>query len=111
MSSALTDPATHPHWPSWWYPPETDPADPAALGRIFQKSDDVPEGWSCNWEDHGSNLNRKPPEAPVDAGLSRNELKAELGKRDIAYSPTMAKTELQKLLDEAVEAERLEDAV
>lgn len=106
----LPNPAEHPHWPSWWYPPETDPADPAVLGQIFQRAEDVPEGWSCNWLDHGANLDRAPP-PPPEPGMTRSELKAELAKRDIAFLPTSAKAELQRQLDEALEAEALEATV
>lgn len=103
-------PAENPHWPSWFYPPDTDPEDPAKHGRVFFKAEDVPEGWAVDWRLHGANLNRPPPEAP-QATLTRSELKLELDKRDVAYPPNAAKAELQRLLDEAEADEALEAGV
>lgn len=110
MPGNIPDPRDHPHWPAYFYPSETDPAHPEDFGVKFEHWEDVPEGWSCNWLDHGENLNREPP-PPPPVGLTRNELKDELAKRDIAFLPTAAKAELQRLLDEAQEAERLENSV
>lgn len=108
--ATLTSPFDHPHWPSWWYPPETDPANPAAYGQVFKQPEDVPEGWSCNWEEHGVNLSREPREAP-EVVLTRTELRAELTKRDIPWVAIAGKAELQRLLDEALETEALDGSV
>lgn len=106
----LTHPSENDQWPSWFYPPEVDEADPAAAGRIFSCAAEVPEGWAQNWHEHGANLSRDPP-APREILLTRAELRAELTKRDIAWGVTDAKAELQRLLDEAIEAEALDEGV
>jgi hypothetical protein len=100
----IPHPSENLHWPAWFYPPDTREEDPTAHGRVFHKADDVPEGWAHDWRAHGVNLHREPP-PPPDAGLTRTELKYELTKRDIPYSPTAAKAALQALLDEALEDE------
>ena len=110
MPGDIPHPSEHHSWPSWFYPPETDPEDPAAHGRVFHKPEDVPEGWAADWRAHGVNLSREPPAAP-EIALTRSELRAELTKRDIEFKPTDAKAELQRLLDEAIEADELEAAV
>lgn len=110
MRGDIPHPSENPHWPAWFYPPETDPADPAAHGRIFQRAEDVPEGWAHHWEQHGANLNREPP-PPTEITLTRSELRAALAKRDIAFSPTAGRAELNKLLQDALEAERLDESV
>lgn len=111
MPGDIPLPSENTHWPSWFYPPDTDPDDPAAHGQIFDKAEDVPAGWAADYRAHGQNLTREPPPPPADSGLTRNELKEELARRDIAFAPTAAKAELQRLLDEALEIERLEDSI
>lgn len=101
MPSAIPHPSEHTSWPSWFYPPETDPENPAVHGKIFAHHDDVPEGWAADYRAHGVNLNREPPPPPADSGLTRNELKAALTKLGVAHTPTAAKAELQKLFDAA----------
>lgn len=103
-------PAENQHWPAWFYPPDTDPENPTAAGRVFAKADDVPEGWLHHWSMHGQNLNREPPPAPTPK-LTRSELKRELDKRAVAYPANAAAAELQKLLDEAMADESLEAQV
>lgn len=110
MQSDTPQPSDNLHWPSWFYPPETDPADPGAHGRVFQRAEDVPEGWLVHWELHGVNLQREPP-AATEIPMTRREMQAALTKRDIAFTPTMARAELWRLLQEAVEAERLDESV
>lgn len=110
MPGDIPHPSEHTAWPSWFYPPETEEADPAAYGRVFHKADDVPEGWAANWRAHGVNLSREPP-PPPEPGLTRSELRAELTRRDIPFSPADAKAHLQHLLDDAIEAEALEQTV
>lgn len=97
------------HWPAWYYPPETNPEDPTALGRVFKNAAEVPDGWAFHWSEHGTNLHREPPPPPM--GLTRTELRMELTKRDIAWLATSGKVELLRQLDEAIEAEELENSV
>ena len=97
-------------WPHWFYPPETTEADPAAHGRIFKSHEEVPEGWAADWRDHGVNLDREPPPAPPP-GMTRAELKAELSARNVPFAATDAKAELQRLYDEALADEALENSV
>lgn len=106
----IPHPSEHTSWPAWFYPPETKEEDPAAHGQIFERADDVPEGWAADWRAHGVNLDQAPPQA-TELTLTRSELKDELTKRDIPFTPTAAKAELQRLLDEANEAEALEAQV
>jgi hypothetical protein len=110
MRGDIPQPSDNTHWPSWFYPPDTDPENPADHGRVFHRAEDVPEGWLIHWELHGTNLHREPP-PPVEIPLSRNQLRAELAKRDIAYPPTAGRAELYRLLQEAEEAERLDKSV
>lgn len=106
----LPSPSEQLGWPCWFYPPETTEEDPAAHGRIFQRAEDVPEGWAVNWRQHGANLEREPPAAP-EAKTSRLDLFRELKVRDIPHGATLSTAALQALLDEALEAERLDASV
>jgi len=110
MRGDIPHPSENAHWPSWFYPPETDHADPSAHGRIFDRAEDVPEGWAADYRAHGVNLDREPP-APPESTMTRSELKTELSRRDIEFPPTAAKAELQRLLDEAIAAEALDNSV
>jgi hypothetical protein len=110
MLSDIPTPSDNPHWPSWFYPPDTDPEDPSAHGRVFDHAEDVPEGWLVHWGLHGSNLAREPA-PPVEIPLTRREMQAELTKRDIAFPPQAARAELWRLLQEAEEAEILDGSV
>lgn len=110
MPGDIPHPSENTQWPSWFYSPDVDEADPAAAGRVFDKPEDVPAGWAQDWRAHGVNLHREPPAAP-EITLTRSELRAELAKRDISFTPTDAKAELQRLLDEAIEAEALDEGV
>lgn len=113
MPGDIPPPSEHRSWPSWFYPPDTDPENPAVHGRVFEHADDVPEGWAADWHAHGENLNREPPSPPPppEIDLTRAELRAELTKRGIAFSPTAAKVALQVSLAVALEAEREAAAV
>lgn len=111
MRGDIPLPSENQHWPAWFYPPDVDPENPSALGQVFNSPEDVPAGWAHDYRAHGENLNREPPAPPADSGMTRNELKDELARRDIAFAPTAAKAELQRLLDEALESERLEDSI
>lgn len=108
MPGDIPHPSETKSWPSWFYPPETDPADPAAHGKVFHSHEDVPEGWAADWNAHGVNLSREPP-PPPEPTMTRRELHAELAKRDVAFSPTAGRAELQRLLDDALEAEALDE--
>jgi hypothetical protein len=110
MPRDIPHPTENTHWPSWFYPPETDPDDPSASGRIFHKAEDVPEGWLVHWELHGTNLQREPP-PPPEITMSRNELRAELSKRDIPFTSLMSRAELNRLLQEALKDEALDESV
>lgn len=107
---ALKTPSENQHWPAFFYPPETDPENPGASGRLCQSADDVPDGWAHHWSEHGQDLNREPPPAP-DIEMTRRQIIAELVARDIAAPPQAAKAELWRLLQEAQEAERLDESV
>lgn len=106
----IPHPSEHRSWPSWFYPPDTDPDNPADHGRIFERAADVPEGWAADWTAHGENLNRAAPDAPV-VKLSRADLRAELTKRDISWAVTSGTAALQAQLDEALALEALEESV
>lgn len=107
---AVKDPSENAHWPAYFYPPETNPEAPEESGKLYHKPEDVPEGWAHHWSEHGSNLDKAPPQA-AQVERTRQELKDELTKRDIPFSPTAAKAELQKLLDEADAADALDAQV
>jgi len=110
MRNDIPQPSDNTQWPSWFYPPETDPECPADHGRVFHRLEDVPEGWLVHWELHGVNLNREPP-AATEIPMTRRELHAELTRRDIEFTPQTSRSELWRMLQEAIEAERLDEGV
>lgn len=110
MRGDIPHPSENTSWPSWFYPPGTDEADPAEAGMIFARAEDVPAGWAANWRDHGVNLEREPPAAPVQK-MSRLDLFRELKIRDIPCGATLGSAALQKLYDDALAAEALDESV
>lgn len=110
MRGDIPHPSENTQWPSWFYPPGTRDEDPAATGLIFDCAADVPEGWAQNWRLHGVSLEREPPPAPVQR-LSRLDLFRELKIRDIPCGATLGTAALQKLYDEALAAEALDESV
>ncbi|MGH7745407.1 MAG: hypothetical protein ACREQ5_11535 [Candidatus Dormibacteria bacterium] len=110
MRGDIPHPSENPHWPSWFYPPDTDPDDPAAHGQVFERAEDVPSGWAVHWAQHGVNLDREPPPAP-DPGLTRAEVRAALTARDIRFNPATGTAELRRILDAASAAEAVDESV
>lgn len=110
MHLDIPQPSDNTQWPSWFYPPETDPESPAEHGRVFERVEDVPEGWLIHWELHGTNLHREPQPA-TEIPLTRRELLAELTKRDVAFTPQTGRAELWRLLQEATQDEKLDAGV
>jgi hypothetical protein len=106
MPTDTPQPSDNAHWPSWFYPPETDPESPAEHGRVFERAEDVPEGWLVDWR-----LHEAPPPQATEIPMTRRELQAELTKRDIAFTPQTGRTDLWLMLQEAVAADDLDDAV
>lgn len=110
MRGDIPHPSENTAWPAWFFPPETNPEDPASDGRVFTCAEDVPEGWAFDWRAHGVSLDREPPAAPVQR-LSRLDLFRELKIRDIPCGATLGTAALQKLYDEALAAEALDESV
>lgn len=109
MPTDTPKPSDNAQWPSWFYPPTTDPDNADQHGRVFACAEDVPEGWLVHWDLHGGALR---PALPVtEIPLTRRELQAELTKRDVEFTPQTGRAEMWRLLQEAVQAEDLDDAV
>ena len=77
-------------WPSWRY-------GPGGQSAIFQKEEDVPEGWT-----------KKPDEAPevfeerpVTVALDGDFLRTELKKRGIEINPIWGHAHMKKVLDDS----------
>lgn len=109
--SKIPHPSTQQAWPSWFYPPHATDENAGEAGMKFYKAEDVPDGWATDWR-----LHEPPaPPGPVDPNaakpLGRDELRAELTRRDIAFVPTASKAVLQGLLDAALVEEALENEV
>jgi hypothetical protein len=70
----------------------------------------VPEGWLIDWRLHGSNLNREPPPPSEEIPLTRRQLQDELTKRDIPFIAQTGRSELWRLLQEAIAADELDES-
>lgn len=107
--SKIPHPSTQQAWPSWFYPPHATDENAGQVGAAFHKAEDVPDGWATDWR-----LHEPPAPTQLDGAvkpLGRDELRAELTKRDIDFPPTAPKAALQKMLDDALVAEALEKEV
>lgn len=107
--SKIPHPSTQEAWPSWFYPPHATDENAGQVGAVFHKAEDVPDGWAVDWR-----LHEPAPPAPLTPEpkpLGRDELRAELTRRDIAFVPTATKAVLQAQLDAALVEEALENEV
>lgn len=111
MPADTLKPSDNAHWPSWFYPPTTDPENATEHGRVFQRAEDVPEGWLVHWEQHGDALRPVEPAVAAEIPFTRRELQAELTKRDIPFTPQTGRAELWALLQVAAEDEDLDTRV
>lgn len=110
MPADTPKPSDNTHWPSWFYPPTTDPENAAEHGQVFKCAEDVPEGWLIHWELHGDAL-RPATQTAAEIPLTRREIEAELTKRDVEFSPQTRRAELWRMLQEAMAAEDLDNDV
>lgn len=91
-------------WPSWYYGPNGEKA-------IFERAEDVPEGW-FDHEDKHADTGKEPPkskETPVP--LARKEVVAALKEGEIVFDKAASTKALYDLLTEKVKEHLTESGV
>lgn len=76
-------------WPSWRYGPEGQSA-------IFQKEEDVPEGWTKRPDEAPEVYIARPDPEPLD----RDELITKLSEIGVDIDPVWCNAHLKKVLDD-----------
>lgn len=86
------------NWPAWYYDPKT------GKGKIFQKKDDVPKGWTDDPYAHERDSNEADPNAPDSNkglakahGLTKAGMVKEFKEHEIAHDPKASADDLAVL--------------
>lgn len=89
----------HADFPSWRWDPETKE------GRVFDRAEDVPEGWLSRHPDHQADDTTTALTKPADPDkLTREEIVKALNDGGIEFKKNMGTAALEKLLRESVGA-------
>jgi hypothetical protein len=75
-------------WPSWRY-------GPGGQSAIFQKEEDVPEGWTKKPDDAPEVFIERVAPPPLDGDV----LRAELTRRGIVIDPTWGLAHMKRVID------------
>lgn len=83
-------------WPAWFYGPNGE-------AQIFERSEDVPEGWLDDPRKQADAKAPPPPQAESKPPLKRDEIVAELRRHNVLFQRNASTTSLYEKLLEVVE--------